>query len=301
MMNIRRARQEDRGRILEISAQIWEGEDYIHWVIDDWLADPNGEVAVAELGGRIVAFSFRSWLFPGYAWLSGIRTDPASQGRGAGRTLTEHSLRGARREGADRVGLSTYIDNEASIHIIESYGFERIASYSFAETPKDKGLNAAPLATDGLHIEPIGADEAGAFVRSSIFLETCAGRIPWLWKMYPFAETEDLIFKRVPYWRGVREGGKLVSLVGATPGEDEEDAAFVSFLDGTPELSAALLSQAALDLRFGHRPARIEAMLPGRSMDPKTDEIPAVRAARAVGLRTWNDFAVDTYAYELRL
>jgi len=298
-MHIRRATPEDRGRILEISAQIWEGEDYIHWVIDDWYGSADGEFVVAEIDGLVVAFSFRSWLFPGYAWLQGIRTDPACQGRGVGRAITEHFLQEARKEGADRIGLSTYVDNEASIHIIESYGFELQASYIYAETLNEQPLESLSFPT--VRMEEIKADEAGAFLRSSSFFETCSGRIPWIWKMYPFDETEDLIFEHVPYWRGVRRSGRLVSLIGATPGEDETDAAFLSFLDGKVEHLPTLLARAAGDLKHGERPARFEAMLPKRTTDALSNEIAAVRAARTVGLKSWNDFAADTFNYEMRL
>jgi len=301
-MHIRHATLDDRDRILEISAQIWEGDDYIHWVIDDWYGDANGEFVVAEICGRVDAFSFRSWLFPGYAWLQGIRTDPACQGRGIGRAITEHFLEGAREDGADRVGLSTFIDNKASIHIIESYGFRRIASYIYGESPKEGALRAPQIGRNAPpRTETIGGDEAAAFLRSSAFLTVCNGRIPWIWKMYPFDETEELIFQRIPYWKGVRRNGRLVSLVGATPGEDEQDAAFISFLDGVPEHLASLLVQAAQDLKFGNAPARLEMMLPKRTTDSESDEIPAVLAARVAGVEVWSNFAPDTYNYELTL
>jgi len=293
-MNIRRAEAKDRERILEISSQIWEGEDYIHWVIDDWYAQVEGEFAVAEIDDRVVAFSLRSWLFPGYAWLQGIRTDPAFQGQGVGRAITEHFLEGARQEGADRVGLSTYIENEASIHIIESYGFRRVASYIYAETDREKPCGKP---SPDLPIEAISVEEARTFVASSIYLRTCHGILPSVWKMYPFEDAWTVFASRVTDWRGIREGSRLRSLVGIDPPEDAEDAGWVAFADGDPHAIVALIQRAAADLR----PTYFEWMLPKGEQDSTTDEIPAVAAARALGVKTWNDFAADSYAYELRL
>ena len=209
-MDIRRAVPGDRSRILEISAQIWDGEDYIHWVIDDWYADAQGEFVVAEIDDRVVAFSHRSWLFPGYAWIQGIRTDPAAQGRGVGRAITEHFMEGARQEGADRIGLSTYIDNEASIHIIESYRFERVATYVYTESTQGQSLASTRSEKAVPHVREVERAEAAEFIRSSAFLRTCDGRIPWIWKMYPFDETEEILFGRIPYWRGVQQEGRIM-------------------------------------------------------------------------------------------
>ena len=74
---LRLATSEDRPRILEISAQIWEGEDYVPAVIDDWLSAPGSELLVATLAGELIAFAHLQWLSPHYVWLEGIRTDPA--------------------------------------------------------------------------------------------------------------------------------------------------------------------------------------------------------------------------------
>ena len=49
MITLRKAIASDKPRITEISSQIWDGEDYVPDVLDDWLANLNGEVIVAML------------------------------------------------------------------------------------------------------------------------------------------------------------------------------------------------------------------------------------------------------------
>ncbi len=129
-IELRRARSDDKPRILEISSQIWEGNDYVPFIVDDWLSDAGGEFVVALVDGLLVGFAHRTYLAPGYAWLEGIRTDPAHRGTGAAKEITRHFLEGVREERADRVGLSTHIENEASIHIIRSSGFEEVARFT---------------------------------------------------------------------------------------------------------------------------------------------------------------------------
>src|SRR5664279_4232242 len=89
----------------------------------------GSEVTVADLNGSVIAFGRTVNLAPGYVWLEGIRTAAASQGHGAGKALTEYFIEKATREGAQRIGLSTYVDNLASIHIIEQHRFVRQASF----------------------------------------------------------------------------------------------------------------------------------------------------------------------------
>jgi GNAT superfamily N-acetyltransferase len=94
---LRLATKEDKPRILEISAQIWEGEDYVPVVVDDWLAAAGSELVVATLAGELIAFAHLQWLAPEYVWLEGIRTDPARRNLGAGKALTDYLLERAGR------------------------------------------------------------------------------------------------------------------------------------------------------------------------------------------------------------
>lgn len=287
-LTIRPAGQEDRARILEISSRIWEGDDYVHLVLDEWIADPTGEVVVACWQDRPIAFSFRNMYVPGVSWLQGIRTDPDCRGRGAGRAITEHFIEASRRDGARRIGLSTYIDNEASIHIIESYGFVRVAEYVYLET-----TDKTDFADSEASVDSISDDEARAFVEASASSRASAGNIPWIWKMFSIEEAWPAIAERVPYWRGVRRSQRLESLVGISPGDDQEDAAFVSFLEGRTEDLVGLLRRAQMDLR----PPRFEFMIPNDG----TTEAPVLDLLRASGCTSWSDFKPDVFHYELQL
>ena len=44
----RDARPEDKAEVLALTAHTWEFGDYIQYVFDDWLADPQGRFLVAE-------------------------------------------------------------------------------------------------------------------------------------------------------------------------------------------------------------------------------------------------------------
>jgi GNAT superfamily N-acetyltransferase len=182
-LTIRTARLADRARILAISAQIWEGDDYVPKVIDDWLRMRDSEVAVAELNGVVISFARTATLAPGYVWLEGIRTDTAAQGHGAGRSLTEYFIEKAARDGAQRIGLSTYVDNLASIHIAEQHRFQRQASFALAEAMIDSPARSYGALSSTVLAVPF--DEARTRILGSSPVSSGCGFMPQGWKFWP--------------------------------------------------------------------------------------------------------------------
>jgi len=286
-IDVRRARTTDRERILEISAQIWEGDDYIPYVIDAWMGDEQSELAVATWGGRVVGFGRRMWLVPGYAWFEGTRTEPAYQGRGVGRALTEAFVARSLDEGATRIGLGTYIDNEASIHIIESMGFERIASFVYLEKdiPAEQEDSSSHAESVCLSIE-----DTLAFVERSEFLDLAHRRLPHGWRFLPFdADPHGALAAASIRWGMEQEDGRLcaaVCLREASPGRID-----IVFADGDQTSLARLLAQ--VHRRFaGHH---IEAMIP-HGQGRTAQLLPVLQAC---DYETWDNYAAAVFVYEL--
>jgi GNAT superfamily N-acetyltransferase len=80
----------DTSDVLEFTKTIWEGHDYIHEVWKDWLADPQGLLAVAQYGAHAVGMAKVTLLSPGQWWLEGLRVDPNFQGQKIGSHLHEY-------------------------------------------------------------------------------------------------------------------------------------------------------------------------------------------------------------------
>ncbi len=70
----------DTADVLEFTKFIWEGHDYIKYVWSDWLADPQGILAVAEYAGHAVGMGKLTCISPGQWRLEGLRVDPKFQG-----------------------------------------------------------------------------------------------------------------------------------------------------------------------------------------------------------------------------
>ncbi|WP_052045304.1 GNAT family N-acetyltransferase [Caloranaerobacter azorensis] len=137
MINIRRATEHDKESILSISKTIWDGDDYIPLIVDEWIADRKGEFTVVEVDGEIKGFAKFTVLRPEEYWLEGIRVSSKSRGLGIGKEITKYYIDKAKKKGYKSLALSTYIENYESIKIVEKFGFKRTAAFkSFYKSGK---------------------------------------------------------------------------------------------------------------------------------------------------------------------
>jgi RimJ/RimL family protein N-acetyltransferase len=289
-LTFRRARPEDKPRILEIAAEVWDGEDYIPDVIDDWLAADHAVLVAALAGETLVGFAryVRQW--PGYAWFEGLRTAAEWRGRGAAKAMTGYLLALAQADGMARVGLSTYVENLASQRVIAAFGFRRVAGFVYLEAEAEAAARAAADPTTVA--VPVTPADALSFITgreattSPGFLQAAHGFLPQGWMFHPFAACPERIVAEWGQWWGVREDG-LRALLGLGRPTHGQQVFTLDYLDGEP---AAMTTLARHALRLAAGYAHIEAMAP--------PDHPALAVLREVGFRAWNDFMADVLVYE---
>ncbi len=287
-VELRAARVEDKPRILEISSQVWEGTDYVPLVLDRWLTGEAGEFLVALIDGKVVGFAHRTYLAPGYAWLEGARTDVAHRGQGAGKAIARRFLENLKKEGAERIGLSTHLTNEVSLHLIRANGFEEVAW--FTNLGAEKEGTTWPEARLSEAVVEVPLAEAVEFVRRSRSLEVGRGFVSLGWTFYPFDRAPDGALRLAPHLLGVRDGRCLVGLLAG--GYSRQGALYpIHFLEGEPEAVEILLRH-ALHLGTGCR--YIDLMAPG-GLD---SGLPILPVAAALGLKTWIDTTPDVLVFE---
>ncbi|GAB4308537.1 MAG: GNAT family N-acetyltransferase [Candidatus Bipolaricaulota bacterium] len=244
MIALRSARVEDRDAILAISSQIWEGEDYIPLVLDDWLAE--GGLVVAELDGVVAGLGKLTVLAPGEVWLEGLRVDPAHRGKGVAKAIARHQLEAALALKPRSIGFATAEVNAESLHIAGKQGFREIARFTYVEGPvRDE---PAPLGVTPVHdVEP-----AWTFIQASPAYRAARGLLAWGWR-FPALTPErlaDLVVQRAVFACGDPMRGLLV--LQPDPYAPASFAA-IGFLDGDDAAQDALLS-------FAHAWAREKGM-----------------------------------------
>lgn len=209
-IQLRRAAEADRADILAIAAQIWEGDDYLPDVIDEWLAPGPGQLIVATDGGRVVGLGRCVSEFPGFAWLEGLRVDPARQGQGIAKALTARMMELADAHGAQVVALSTYIDNTASQKVSAGFGFKPVVGFAYAE---GKPAAVLPHAQPSRRVLEVRREEAAEFVAASRSLAVGRGYLPHSWRFYPFDRGPQLALAHMERLLGIRAGGRLAALL----------------------------------------------------------------------------------------
>jgi GNAT superfamily N-acetyltransferase len=122
----RPALPKDTQQVLDLTRQIWEGEDYVPYVWEEWLSDYEGMLSVVEYGGRVIGLGKLSLLAPGQWWLEGLRIHPEFQGRGIGSHLHNYLIERWLKIGDGVIRLVTGSSRLAVHHMSERTGFKKI-------------------------------------------------------------------------------------------------------------------------------------------------------------------------------
>lgn len=145
-LTCRPARAEDTADVIALTRTIWDGHDYVPQVWPEWLADPHGHLAVAELAGQVVGLVKLTRFAADEWWLQGLRVDPSFQGQGVARRLHDYVMDYWARHGEGSLRLSSYRPQVR--HLCEGSGFAILGQYGEFAAPARSG---ELLAERGVH------------------------------------------------------------------------------------------------------------------------------------------------------
>lgn len=188
MLKLRKITIDDRERILEISAKIWEGDDYLAYVLDPWLDDLNGFFLAVLDGNELIAFQKISYFTKTDVWLMGLRKDPDSQVKGVGLFINREVLkRLAENRELTSIRFATYIENYQSISLFKKLGFKLALkrSHKFISVENTATLSLADTAV----IKNINdLEKIKVYLYNSDFFNSLHNLINIGWEVYPFSE-----------------------------------------------------------------------------------------------------------------
>ncbi|MGD0777038.1 MAG: GNAT family N-acetyltransferase [Candidatus Solibacter sp.] len=145
---VRRVRQRDLDRILEIETASFGADAYDRKLFAEYTRECGGLFLVAERGTKVCAYSIAaiSPARPGdRAELVSVAVDPAFLGKGAASALMDSTLRRLRRRKITRLVLKVKLSNQRARAFYQKYGFRklrRVARYY------EDGADALSLAKD---------------------------------------------------------------------------------------------------------------------------------------------------------
>jgi GNAT superfamily N-acetyltransferase len=173
-IHCRPAIERDLGDIREFCKTIWDGHDYVQYVMDDWLHDPRGIFAVAEHEGHAIACSKVTLLARGQWWLEGFRVDPKYQGLKVGSRIHRYVDQWWDEHGDGTLRLMTSAKNKAVHHLCEDTGFTRLFEMR------------------GYRAEPLGGG-ANLFTPAASREKDLAGLVEFIQSSQSLAITEHLV------------------------------------------------------------------------------------------------------------
>jgi len=133
-VTIRTATPDDTPAMLALTSQIWDGDDYVPQVWQEWLGDPLGLLVTARGSqGRVVGLGKLSQLTPDDWWLQGLRTHPDFEGRGVAAQVHDHLVGYWEKHGRGALRLATNAVRYPVHHLCERTGFQRVGEYSYFE------------------------------------------------------------------------------------------------------------------------------------------------------------------------
>lgn len=126
---VRKLTLKDMPRIKEISSGIWEGHDYIPFVVENWISRDDYFVygIIGKASKELLAFANIRWLSRDgnkIAWMEGGRVDSTAQKKGFGTELLIFALKYAEENGATAAMYDTSSRNLGSVAIGKNYNFK---------------------------------------------------------------------------------------------------------------------------------------------------------------------------------
>lgn len=145
---VRAARAEDKDTVLAFCQNTFQWGDYIPYVWDRWLDDPNGQLLVGVINAQPVSV-MRVAIHGTMAWFEGMRVHPDFRRQGLARATEAEGRAWARARGCRLARLATSVKNLAAQAMLHLSGYQRIAQFNEWEgeaTPGD--FACARLATE---------------------------------------------------------------------------------------------------------------------------------------------------------
>jgi GNAT superfamily N-acetyltransferase len=211
--------------VRRISAEIWEGRDYVPLFFKQWVRE--GGFWCAETRGRVAGYGKATELATGEWWLEGLRVDPALRRRGIGAELSRQVLYQALNRRPVSLRLATADVNRESVRIIETVmHFNLLAQLRMFRAEAMDAKEGEPLVVPS-------ARAALEFIRAEGELGASKGLLQSTWR-FRNADARYLAeLKRAGRLLGYERRGRLEGVLVCGPHRYRAADLDVSFVGGS--------------------------------------------------------------------
>lgn len=170
----RPALPKDTTDVMELTRTIWDGHDYVPLVWNNWLADAEGLLAVAEYHKHTVGLGKLTQLTEDEWWLEGLRVHPEHQGKGIASHLMKYLYDAWEQNAGGTIRLATACYRLNIQHLSDRFGFRKIGEFSEFSAPAIAG-NFSIEDICFSPIQPEEVSEASQFARQSQTIQFSKG------------------------------------------------------------------------------------------------------------------------------
>lgn len=231
---------------------MWEGQDYLPRVLNDWFNDPHDGFYVATLRDRFAGVIKLTRFGPEEWWLEGLRVDPEFQGQGISRILHHFAINQLRRQGEGVIRFSTSSNNEAVRKLAQETGFRRVAAYA----PYGADALAEPVET----LRQLGPADAGrvrAWLDASSHFIEAQRSLETSWRFFTLTDARLAERLEAGLVYGWPENG--VAIINAVAESHDDDPVLkIAYLD-VPDIAAAARDLRRLAASLARARVRIKA------------------------------------------
>lgn len=138
---IREATHDDYDGVAAMTADTWDGDDYLTDVYPDWLEGEGKHTLVATVDGEIAGIAQTVLLSEHEAWCQGLRVASDHRGVGISEAITYDLFDWARDQGAVVARAMVYSWNQAGLGQSRATGYEPVTEFRWLRPdPTEPGL-----------------------------------------------------------------------------------------------------------------------------------------------------------------
>ncbi len=126
-----------------MTGDIWNGNDYIARVFDDWVMDATAAFQAVEVDGVVVGLQRLRPYAPGLIWYEGLRVATTHQRQGVARAMLDSAIAEAREQGFAEIRLATY--NDVASHLFKLAGFKPLVDIRWWRAQRVEGGEPANM------------------------------------------------------------------------------------------------------------------------------------------------------------
>ncbi len=285
---IREIKFSDKKEVLRISSQIWEGDDYVGNVFDEWVKADDGLFTGYWEDEKLIGFGRMRFLTATDVWLEALRKDPQSKIKGVGYKIAQYYMDQLKGRRIDSVRFSTYYGNTASIKLNEKLGFEKILTLSLKELEisnyKIKPINKVIL-------NNIDFENLNHYILASSYLKRTNNFISKGWVVHQYVERLLKEFHSSKQFAVYYEDGEIK---GAILFSDVKynDVYWINFIDAKNEIIYKELLNYAVNRALENNCRSIQLLVP--------DLAELMNSVDSYGFKSWEQNH-DFLLYEMPL